>query len=458
MKKEVPVEKNQNLQVTIHDLTYEGLGVAKRDGYPIFVENALPDEVVDIKVIKAGKNFGFGKVLKLVKESSQRVATTDNRLLQTGIAPLQHLNYSGQLAFKRQQVQNVLQKIAKLPEVPVLPTLGSAKQTGYRNKAQIPVRLVEDHLTTGFFRKNSHQLISMEDFYIQDPVIDQAVITIRDILRDFGISAYNEENHTGFLRHIIVRRGYYSHEMMVTLVTRKEKFFDGPKIAQRIHEALPEVVSVMQNVNHEVTNVILGSHNIVLWGQSYYEDQLLGNTYRISAPSFYQVNTPQAELLYQTAIDFAQLTKDDVVVDAYCGIGTIGLSLAKRVQQVYGVEVVPEAVADAKENAKLNKVTNISYEIGNAEDVMATWQASGVKPTVVMVDPPRKGLSESFIDATVAMAPEKVVYISCNPATLARDLALFNASGYNIEKVQPVDLFPQTVHVESVTLLTRREK
>lgn len=451
-----PVKKNERLTVTIIDLTHEGRGVAKIDGYPLFIENALVGEEVKIHVMKVGKNFGFAKVIGWVKESPDRQPLKDIDLLRTGIAPLGHLSYEKQLLFKQHQVENDLQRIAKLDNIPVLPTIGMANPLGYRNKAQVPVRKHEERLEIGFYRKNSHDLIPITDFVIQDPKIDEALIIIKDLLRKFNIKPYNEENNTGFLRNVVIRRGHYSHEMMVTLVTRTEKFFKGQELAAVIAENIPEVVSVIQNINDRKTNVILGEQEKVLYGKSFITDTLLGNTFQISSKSFYQVNTVQTEYLYQMAIDFAQLTKEDIVVDAYSGIGTIGLSLANRVKQVYGMEVIPEAVADAKKNAKLNNIDNARYIVGSAEEVMPDLLAKDIQPTVVFVDPPRKGLAESFIQSVAEANPEKVVYVSCNPATLARDLKIFDGLGYQTQKIQPVDLFPQTHHIEAVTLLTRK--
>lgn len=452
-----PVSKNQKLTVKIIDLTYEGLGVAKVEGYPLFIENTLVGEEAEILVVKVGKHFGYGKVLQLLSESSDRQPLDNLDLLRTGIAPLAHLKYEKQLLFKQQQIENDLKKIAKLENVPVLPTIGMAQPVGYRNKAQIPVRKIGGKLETGFYRKNSHDLVPIENFMIQDPKIDEALLVIKDLLRKFGIKPYNEKENTGFLRHIVIRRGHYSHEMMVTFVTHREKFFNGKDIAQLIVEKLPEVVSVIQNINERATNVIFGNQEKVLFGKSFIQDQLLGKTYQISSRSFYQVNTVQTEYLYQTAIDFAQLKPDDVVIDAYCGIGTIGLSFAERVAKVYGVEIVADAVEDARKNAELNGITNAEYEAGNAEEVMTKWLADGVKPTVIFVDPPRKGLTEPFIKAAAETAPERIIYVSCNPATLARDLRLFDDLGYQAVKVQPVDLFPQTTSVECVVLLTQKK-
>lgn len=449
------VEKNQTYQVIIDDLTYEGMGVAHIDGYPLFIENALPEEQMTVKAVKVGKKFGYGKVIERLTDNPERQEVKDLALLRSGIAPLSHMTYDYQLRFKQQQVEKVLKTIAKLPDLPVANTIGMDEPYGYRNKAQIPVQKVENHLTTGFYRKNSHVLLPIENYLIQDPKIDAAIITVRNILERFNVKAYNERENTGFIRHIVIRRGHYSHEMMIILVTRTERFFKGMEIAKVIKEELPEVVSVIQNINPEKTNVIMGREEKVLVGKPTITDTLLGKTYRISSQSFYQVNTTQTEVLYQTAIDFAELTKEDIVVDAYCGIGTIGLSLAEKVKHVYGVEVVPQAIEDAKANAQANGIENANYEVGKAEKIMPRWAREDIKPTVIFVDPPRKGLDEKFVEASAAAAPEKIVYISCNPATLARDLRRYEDLGYHAVKVQPVDLFPQTHHVESVTLLIK---
>ncbi|MGX7058403.1 23S rRNA (uracil(1939)-C(5))-methyltransferase RlmD [Vagococcus humatus] len=452
---EYPVKKNQQLLVEIIDLTHEGLGVAKVDGYPLFIENTLPGEQVEILVLKVGKKFGFGKVVKQVTVSEDRVEQVDETFIRTGIAPLIHLTYEKQLAFKQDQVKNVFERIAKLPEVPVLKTLGMENPTHYRNKAQIPVRKINNQLETGFFRKNSHDLVPIENFLIQEDPIDDAIKIVRDIMRRFNVKPYNEQEHVGNLRHIIIRQGHYTKEMMVVLVTRTAKLFPQKNIIAAIKEALPQVVSIVQNVQPEKSNVILGKETKILDGEEAFTDQLLGNEYRISAESFYQVNTKQAEVLYQTAIDFADFSQEDQVIDAYCGIGTIALSLANQVAHVTGIEVVPQAIEDAKVNAELNNITNADFVVGKAEEVMDEWVKENKQCDVLVVDPPRKGLEEMFIEKTVELGPKKMVYISCNPASLARDCAHLVEHGYTVKKVQPVDMFPQTAHVECVALLEK---
>lgn len=449
------LSKNDIVEVTISDLSHEGMGVAKVDGFVFFVENALPGEVIKMRVLKVRKNIGFGKVEEYLKLSPDRNDSLDAAYLRTGIADLGHLAYPAQLVFKQKQVADNLYKTAHISDVEVLPTLGMETPFAYRNKAQVPVRRVNDQLETGFFRKNSHDLMPIEDFLIQEKEIDALVNTTRDLLRRFDIKPYDEKEQTGLIRNLVVRRGHYTGQMMLVLVTTRPKIFRVQQLIEQITQAFPAVVSVIQNINDKNTNAIFGPEFRRLYGKDVIEDQMLDNTYEISAQSFYQVNTVMAEKLYQTAIDFSDLTANDVVIDAYSGIGTIGLSVAKRVKHVYGVEVVEKAVADAKKNAELNGITNSTYVADSAENAMAKWVADGIKPTVIMVDPPRKGLTESFIRSAAETGADKVTYISCNPATMARDIALFEELGYKLTKVQPVDLFPNTHHVETVALLSK---
>lgn len=451
-----PVKKNETIEVEIIDLTHEGMGVAKVDGYPLFIENALPGEKMEIKVLKTGKSFGYGKVLNVLKSSEDRVPVKDQNFTKVGISPLQHLAYGAQLNFKTNQVKNLMQRVAKLPDVPVLDTIGMSNPWGYRNKAQIPVRKINDQLQTGFFRKNSHDLIPLEHFYIQDPKIDEAIIKIRDIMRKYGVKPYNESDNTGNLRHIVVRRGYYTGEMMVVLITRTPKLFPTSKIIPDILAALPEVVSIVQNVNPKKTNVIFGDETILLHGEDKMIDTIFDLKFEISARSFYQVNPIQTEVMYNKVKEFAALTGEEIVVDAYCGIGTIGLTLAKKAKQVYGIEVIEEAVKNAESNTKLNGIENATFTSGLVEEVLPRMLEQEIKPDVVIVDPPRKGLEASLIDTLIETKPQRIVYVSCNPATLARDIALLVEGGYEAKEIQPVDNFPQTTHIESVTLLQRR--
>ncbi|WP_125582459.1 23S rRNA (uracil(1939)-C(5))-methyltransferase RlmD [Levilactobacillus cerevisiae] len=455
MKTNAPVSKNEKLDVTIADLTYQGMGVAKVDDFPLFIENALPGEEITIQVTKVQSHYGFARAVAWKTESPDRVKDVDKTYRQTGIAPLQHLAYPAQLAFKQHQIKELFSKAHQ--DVDVAPTLGMDNPTQYRNKAQVPVRMIKGKLETGFYRQHSHELIPLTDFYIQDPAIDAAIVKVRDILRQFEIPAYNEISDKGVIRNIMVRRGYYSHEMMIVLISRTQKMPSQAQVVDQIHKALPEVTSIVLNVNAKKTNVIMGNVTRTVYGKPTIEDTLMGQTFAISARSFYQVNPQQTEKLYQMAIDKAGLTGAETVIDAYCGIGTISLALAKHAKQVYGVDVVPEAIEDAKVNAQKNHLSNVDFIVDKAEDQMGKWQEAGIKPDVVVVDPPRKGLAESLIDSTAKMGPKKVVYVSCNPATLVRDVTRFQELGYEIDgPIQPVDQFPQTPHVESVTVLVKK--
>lgn len=449
------IQKNDVIRVTITDLSHDGMGVAKADGLVFFVDNALPGEVIDMRVLKVNKRLAYGKVEAFIETSPHRVDTLDRVYLRSGIADLGHLAYDQQLLFKRQQAKNVLHKTAHIEDVEVLETLGMAQPFAYRNKAQVPVRRVNGQLKIGFFRKGSHDLMPLEDFLIQDKEIDRLLVFVRDLLRRYAVKPYDEQAGTGLIRQLVVRRGHYTGEMMLVLVTTRPKIFRIEAMIADIVAAFPAVTSIIQNINDQKTNAIYGREFRTLYGKDTIEDEMLGNRYAISAQSFYQVNTEMAEKLYQTAIDFSELTEEDVVIDAYSGIGTIGLSFAKKVKVVYGVEVVARAVEDAKKNAERNGITNAYYVHGDAEDVMKKWQAEGIEPSVILVDPPRKGLSERFIKASASMNPKKITYISCNPATMARDIKLYEELGYKLQKVQPVDLFPQTHHVECVVLLQR---
>ncbi|HET2761095.1 TPA: 23S rRNA (uracil(1939)-C(5))-methyltransferase RlmD [Streptococcus pneumoniae] len=449
------LKKNDIVEVEIVDLTHEGAGVAKVDGLVFFVENALPSEKILMRVLKVNKKIGFGKVEKYLVQSLHRNQDLDLAYLRSGIADLGHLSYPEQLKFKTKQVKDSLYKIAGIADVEVAETLGMEHPVKYRNKAQVPVRRVNGVLETGFFRKNSHNLMPLEDFFIQDPVIDQVVVALRDLLRRFDLKPYDEKEQSGLIRNLVVRRGHYSGQIMVVLVTTRPKVFRVDQLIEQVIKQFPEIVSVMQNINDQNTNAIFGKEWRTLYGQDYITDQMLGNDFQIAGPAFYQVNTEMAEKLYQTAIDFAELKKDDVVIDAYSGIGTIGLSVAKHVKEVYGVELIPEAVENSKKNAQLNNISNAHYVCDTAENAMKNWLKDGIQPTVILVDPPRKGLTESFIKASAQTGADRIAYISCNVATMARDIKLYQELGYELKKVQPVDLFPQTHHVETVALLSK---
>ncbi|GEO78363.1 tRNA (uracil-5-)-methyltransferase [Companilactobacillus mindensis DSM 14500] len=444
------LKKNQELELNIQDLSYEGKGVAKVDDFTLFVDNALPGETVKAVITRINKNFGFARTLDVLKASPDRVSDIDAIYAQTGIAPLSHLKYDKQLEFKHNQVVTDFNKMG-LKDLKVNETLGMDSPFNYRNKAQVPVRQVNGKLTTGFYRRRSHDLVPMENFLIQDPKIDAEIIRVRDILRKYNVRGFDEQNQKGQIRTIMVRRAYFTGQIMIVLVSRTPDISHYKDITNEIL-ANPDVKSLFLNINSKNTNVIFGQKMTLLGGKKYIDDEILGHTYRISPRSFYQVNPVQTQNLYQLAIDKAELTGKEKVVDAYSGIGTIGLSLANKAKHVTGIEVIEDAVKDADQNAKLNNITNADFVVGKTEDVLDEWAKNDIGVDVLMVDPPRKGLANSLIDSIKNIKPEKMVYISCNPATLARDLSLLSDT-YEIGDVTPVDMFPMTNHIECVTQL-----
>lgn len=450
------MEKNQIVELEITDLSYEAMGVAHYEGLTVFVNNALPGETVKAKILKVKKRFAFAKIEKILKESPDRINVKLNQWVQTGLASLAHIKYDKQLEFKRNQVVNLLKK-AHLDGVKVNETLPSPEQTGYRNKAQVPVREVNGQLEIGFFRRHSHDLVPLTNFFTTDPEIDRVLVATRDILRKYEVPAYDEIHHKGEVRYLDVRRSKANGKLMVILVCLHKDFPQLPKVAAEISQ-IPEISSVILNYNPKKTNVILGRNDYVVLGEDHLIDKIGDVEFRISPKSFFQINSLQTPRLYDLAIKKADLKANDVVVDAYSGIGTIGLSVAKHVKAVRGMETIREAVEDANANAKLNGIENAQYVTGKAEDVMPRWASEGLKTDVIFVDPPRKGLTPEFINAAAATKPKRIVYISCNPATQIRDLQLLQEKGYHFDEISPVDMFPQTPHVESVTVLERTEK
>lgn len=450
------MQKNQIVELEITDLSYEAMGVAHYEGLTIFVNNALPGEIVKAKILKVKRKFAFAKIEKIIKESPDRVKVKLNQWVQTGLASLAHIKYDKQLEFKRNQVVNLLHK-ADLDQIKVDQTLPSPEETGYRNKAQVPVRMVNGQLEIGFFRRHSHDLVPLTNFFTTDPEIDRVLIAVRDILRKYKVPAYDEIHNKGEVRYLDVRRSKATGEIMVILVCLHRDFPQLPKVAAEISQ-IPDVSSIILNHNPKKTNVILGKNDYVVFGEDHITDKIADVKFRISPQSFFQINSLQTPRLYNLAIEKADLKPDDVVIDAYSGIGTIGLSVAKHVKAVRGMEIIKPAVDDANANAKLNGITNAEYVVGKAEDVMPRWANEGLKTDVIFVDPPRKGLTPEFIDAAVKTNPKKIVYISCNPATQVRDLQLFHEQGYDFNEIDPVDMFPQTPHVESVAVLERVEK
>lgn len=372
-----------------------------------------------------------------------------------GGCQLHHMSYEGQLQFKQNLVEQTLTRIGKLQDVNIHPIIGMEQPFHYRNKAQVPVGERNGRLITGFYKPRTHEIIDTDESVIHMEAINDAIKIVKEICSELGVTAYNEEAHTGVLRHIMARFGRKTDELMIVLITRTEKLPHRKEIVEKIVAALPNVKSVVHNVNPKRTNVILGEKTQVLWGQNVIYDYIGNVKFAISPRSFYQVNPVQTQVLYDKALAYAGLTGEEIVIDAYCGIGTISLFLAQQAKKVYGVEVVSDAINDAKKNADLNGITNVEFTVGEAETVIPNWAEEGIHADVIVVDPPRKGCDAALLKTIIEMKPKRVVYVSCNPATLARDLGILEADDYQTVEVQPVDMFPMTMHVECVSLLQR---
>ncbi|WP_048600840.1 23S rRNA (uracil(1939)-C(5))-methyltransferase RlmD [Rubeoparvulum massiliense] len=479
---EAPVEKNERLTLTIDGISHEGVGIGHvAGGYAIFVPNAYLGEEVEVLIVKVKPQMAFGKLLSISKPSPARVEPLCPIYHRCGGCSLQHLNYEEQLRLKRDLVKQQLVRLGGFHEedLVIYPTLGmDAHPTGvdvhnsnsninskddergwyYRNKAQVPVGLQEGKWVSGFFAPRSHEIIPMDRCLIQHETNDELIQKVKTVAEQLGILPYDEERHQGFLRHIMTRVGIHSGELMLVLVTNGRKFPQQAAFVEQIRQAMPALTSIYQNINTQRTNVILGKESILLWGNEVIVDELSGIRFAISPRSFYQVNPLQTEKLYETARKYAGLTGEETVVDAYCGIGTISLYMAQQAKKVIGVEVVPEAIEDAKKNAELNGISNVEFHVGEAETWLPQWVEDGNHADVVVVDPPRKGCDEALLEALATMQPPRIVYVSCNPSTLARDARYLVEHGYKLEKVQPVDMFPQTYHVENVVLMSRVEK
>ncbi|WYP27532.1 23S rRNA (uracil(1939)-C(5))-methyltransferase RlmD [Alkalihalobacillus sp. FSL W8-0930] len=452
-----PVQKNQTLDVTITDLSHQGAGVAKHEGYTLFIPKALPGETCEVKVTKTSKGYGFARLMQIHTPSPDRADAPCPIYDQCGGCQLQHMSYAGQLRYKQKQVQDALERLGGITDVPVLPTLGMDEPWRYRNKSQVPVGERDGEVIAGFYQERSHRIVDMEECIIQNKHNDEIVQKVKELANQYGIRGYDEDKHRGTLRHVVVRYGRQSGELMVVFVTRDEALPNKKNLIEEIRSAFPSVKSIVQNINPKRTNVIFGDKTKVLWGEEYIYDSIGDIKFAISARSFYQVNPEQTKVLYDKTLEYANLTGSEAVIDAYCGIGTISLFLAQQAKHVYGVEIVPEAISDAKRNAELNGFTNTDFAVGEAENVIPWWAAQGIRPDVMVVDPPRKGCDEKLLNTMLQMKPERIVYVSCNPATLARDLKVLGEGGYKTKQVQPVDMFPQSTHVECVVELELAE-
>ncbi|MDK0735985.1 23S rRNA (uracil(1939)-C(5))-methyltransferase RlmD [Clostridium perfringens] len=454
------VEKNKEYIFDIISQGYEGEGIAKIDNkYPIFIEGALKGEKVKVRIVKVNKNFAYGKLMEVLEASEERVNPPCAIYKRCGGCKLQHASYKGQLDFKWDRVKDCVSKIGKLDPSIVKYPLGMEEPWRYRNKVQLPIGLINGEVKIGFFAPRSHDIIDMESCLIQDEIGDKVVKLTREWLEKFNIRPYNvdgEYDEKGIVRHIMIRRGFTTNEVMVVLVTNGEKLPHKEEFVDLMVKNIPGIKSVIQNINSKKTNVILGLESKTLWGEDTISDYIGDFRFNISPLSFFQVNPTQTEVLYGKALEYANLTGNEEVFDAYCGTGTITLFLSQKAKKVYGVEIIPQAIDNAWINAKENKVENVEFFVGESEVVIPDLINKGVKADVVVVDPPRKGCDKKLLDAITNIDAKKIVYISCDPSTLGRDLQVLEENGYKTLEVQPVDMFPNTAHVETVALLRRK--
>ncbi|MFW5675237.1 MAG: 23S rRNA (uracil(1939)-C(5))-methyltransferase RlmD [Acetivibrio ethanolgignens] len=456
------IEKNDELELIIEDITAEGEGVGRADGLAFFVKDAITGDRVRVKVMKMKKSYGYARLLEILEPSPARAEPVCPVARQCGGCQLQHMKYKEQLKYKENKVRGCLERIGglHLPEAVFEPIIGMEEPFYYRNKAQFPVgRNKEGHLVTGFYASRTHSIIDTSHCYIQAKANEQLLNEVWAFLEEEHIEPYNEETHQGLVRHILTRVGFVTGEIMVCLIINGEELPASEKLVERLKK-IEGMTSICLNINREKTNVILGNQVKVLWGQGYITDYIGDIKYQISPLSFYQVNPVQTRHLYETALEYAGLTGNEVVWDLYCGIGTISLFLAQRAKQVYGVEIVPQAIADAKKNAEINSIENVEFFVGAAEEVLPQKYAQSngaMRAQVIVVDPPRKGCDEKLLETIVQMEPERVVYVSCDPATLARDLKYLTEQGYEVKRVRPCDMFGNSVHVETCVLLTHKK-
>jgi len=454
---EAILRKNDQVEITIEDMGSEGEGIGNYNGYALFVKDTAIGDRALVQITKAGKSYGYARLVKLIEPSPYRVTPRCPIAAKCGGCQLQHIDYAKQLEFKENKVRSCLMRIGGFSDIYMEPICGMEEPYYYRNKSQFPVGRAKDgRILIGFYAGRTHSIIDTEHCYIGAEVNDKIISFIRSFIERYKIEPYDENDHKGLLRHIVTRVGYSTGEIMVCLVINGKKIPHKEELVEGLLK-IEGMKSICLNVNMEKTNVILGKEIIPLWGEPYITDRIGSVSYRVSPLSFYQVNPVQTKKLYDIALEYADLHGDETIWDLYCGIGTISLYMAKKARKVYGVEIVPEAIEDARANAKINGIDNAEFFVGAAEEVLPRkYKEDNIYADVIVVDPPRKGCEQSLLDTILAMAPKRVVYVSCDPATLARDLKYLCEKDYELVKVRAVDQFGHSVHVESVALIVRR--
>lgn len=450
-----PVEKNKQYIIDITDISAEGSGIGRIDGYTVFTPGCVTGDRARILIVKANKSYGFGKLAEILKPSDARVQPHCGYFQKCGGCQLMCMEYDAQLEYKRKIVENNLKRIGGFDNVTVEPVIGMDEPYRYRNKAVFPVGMDKSGAVCGFYAQRSHRVVPLSDCMISGEYNSRVIRAVTEYIKECNVSVYDEQTHTGTVRRIFTRAGRTSGEVMAVISANADSLPKANILVGKVLCACPEVVSIILNVNKKRTNLVLGEKNVTLYGKDKINDTLLGITYEISPHSFYQVNPVQTEKLYSKAIELAALSGCENVMDVYCGIGTISLCCARKAKSVSGIEIVERAVEDARENAVRNGIKNARFFAGSAEEVVPRLIEEGERPDVVMIDPPRKGSDERTLAAIVKAAPERIVYVSCSSATLARDARYLAEHGYAIARVAPVDMFPHTVHVETIILMSR---
>ena len=450
-------KKNDMVTVEIKDMGHDGEGIGKAEGYTLFIKDAVIGDLVEAKVMKAGKNYGYARLMQVLKPSKDRVEPKCSCVRACGGCQLQALSYEKQLEFKEKKVRGNLERIGGFSDLEIEKVIGMEHPWRYRNKAQYPVGKDKDgKIITGFYAGRTHSIIPNQDCLLGAEINETILEKVIAYMEENHVTPYDETTGRGLVRHVLIRCGYQTGEIMVCLIVNGRKLPAAEKLTDSLRE-IPGMTSISLNVNTKRNNVILGEEVINLWGQAFITDAIGEVKYQISPLSFYQVNPIQTEKLYETALEFAGLTGKETVWDLYCGIGTISLFLAKKAKQVYGVEIVPPAIADARKNAALNGIENAEFYVGKAEEVLPEkYEQEGISADVIVVDPPRKGCDEAVLQTMLKMKPERIVYVSCDSATLARDLKRLCEEMYEVKRVAVCDMFPQGVHVESIVLLQKR--
>lgn len=451
------IKVGQTFEAVIEKMAHEGQGIAHLNGLTVFVEGAIFGEKVIAEVTKVTKSYAIAKVKRIINFSKYRREPFCPHALICGGCDLQHLSYEGQLIFKKSIVEDSLHRIGKVfPQIN--DTIGMKNPLNYRNKAQYPVGNKNNLPVLGFFKKRSHEIVPIDYCPIQSEQSNEALLAVKEWLERYNISIYDEIKHKGLVRHIVTRHGFKSGEVMVVIVINGEDVPHKTELIEILKKKVKGLSSVYLNVNAKKTNVILGEKNLLIYGNETIKEYIGNIRFSLSLLSFFQVNPVQVEVLYDKVVEFADLKGSETVLDVYCGIGTIALCLANKAKKVIGIEVVGDAVRDARENAKNNGIKNAEFIEGEAEKIMPELAKQGINPDVIVVDPPRKGCEKEVLSAISKMQPGKIIYVSCNPATLARDLCILKDMGYETKIVQPVDMFPHTHHVECVVLMSKVEK